>query len=308
MKNFFCLICLGLSAALSAAETAGDSAVACVGKIVPGARIEALAAPSLGGSQAIVETLNIRRGSFVKEGEVVAVLRGAARAKAALARAESALAAARANADMKILQQENFAADLEGSFAQNQKILDEKDPPRREREEINYEQESLARKIAQAKSMVPLVKRAQELAVAEAAAAADEARAAFAEYEVRAPITGEVVESNVVPGEAVGMEGICEIADTSSMYAEAEVYVSDISRVSVGDPAEIFSDALEGKKFLGKVVQISSYVKSNRLFSSDPSDYSNLKVVVAKIKLDSPGSFRNLIGSQVSVRILVKKQ
>ena len=64
----------------------------------------------------------------------------------------------------------------------------------------------------------------------------------------------------------VGMEGICEIADTSSMYAEAEVYVSDISRVSVGDSAEIFSDALEGKKFFGKVVQISSYVKSNRLF------------------------------------------
>ena len=104
------------------------------------------------------------------------------------------------------------------------------------------------------------------------------------------------------------MEGICEIADTSSMYAEAEVYVSDISRVSVGDSAEIFSDALEGKKFLGKVVQISSYVKSNRLFSSDPSDYSNLKVVVAKIKLDSPESFRNLIGSQVNVRILVKRQ
>ena len=48
--------------------------------------------------------------------------------------------------------------------------------------------------------------------------------------------------------------------------------------------------------------------RPNRLFSSDPSDYSNLKVVVAKIKLDSPGSFRNLIGSQVSVRILVKKQ
>ena len=53
---------------------------------------------------------------------------------------------------------------------------------------------------------------------------------------------------------------------------------------------------------------LSGYVKTNRMFSTDPSDYSNLKVVVAKIKLDSPGSFRNLIGSQVSVRILVKKQ
>ena len=308
MKNFFCLICLGFAAAAFAAETAGDSAVACVGKIVPGARIAALAAPSLGGSQAIVEKLGVRRGSIVREGEVVAVLRGAGRARAALSRAENALAAARAGADMKILQQENFAADLEGAFAQNQRILDEKDPPRREREEISYEQESLARKIAQARAMVPLVKRAQELAVEEAAAAVEEARAACAEYEVRAPISGEVVESNVVPGEAVGAEGICEIADTSSMYAEAEVYVSDISRVSVGDRAEIFSDALEGEKFLGKVVQISSYVKSNRVFSSDPSDYSNLRVVVAKIKLDSPGSFRSLIGSQVNVRILVKKQ
>lgn len=128
MKNFFCLICLGLSAALSAAETAGGSAVACVGKIVPGARIAALAARRCGG-RSHSRNAQHRRGSFVNEGDVVAVLRGAARAKAALARAESALAAARANADMKILQQENFAADLEGSFAQNQKILDEKDPP-----------------------------------------------------------------------------------------------------------------------------------------------------------------------------------
>lgn len=301
------MVCLGLLPLAAFAETQSQNAVACVGRVVPGARIAKLAAPSLGGSQAIVETLNIRKGEVVEKGSVIAVLRGAQRSKFAYQRALDSLEAAKAHAEMKILQQENFIADLEGSFKQNQKILDEKDPPRREREEMNYEQESLARKIAQAKSMLPFVKKTQKFAVSEAESAVAEAKAAFEEYEVRAPISGEIVESNVVVGEAVGMEGICEIADTTTMYVEAEVYVSDISKVALGDTAEIFSDALGKKQFTGKVVQISNYVKANRIFSSDPSDYSNLKVVVAKIKIDNPDKFKNLIGSQVNVRIIVQK-
>ena len=49
--------------------------------------------------------------------------------------------------------------------------------------------------------MLPHVKKTQELAVAEAEAALAEAKAAYAEYEVVAPISGEVVECNVVEGE-----------------------------------------------------------------------------------------------------------
>ena len=51
---------------------------------------------------------------------------------------------------------------------------------------------------------------------------------------------------------------------------------------------------------------ISGAVKSNRVFSSDPSEYSNLKVVRVKIKLDKPEAFARLIGSQVNVRIATK--
>ena len=47
-------------------------------------------------------------------------------------------------------------------------------------------------------------------------------------------------------------------------------------------------------------------MKSNRLFSTDPSEYSNTRVIVAKIKLDDASSFKNIIGSQVNVRILLK--
>ena len=85
MKKLFCVSLLSLAPFLAVAEISdSDSAdaVACVGRIVPGARISKLAAPSLGGAQAIVETLNIRKGGFVEKGQIVAVLRGAAKAKA----------------------------------------------------------------------------------------------------------------------------------------------------------------------------------------------------------------------------------
>lgn len=90
------------------------------------------------------------------------------------------------------------------------------------------------------------------------------------------------------------------------MFVNAEVYVADIAKIKVGDRAEITADALGKKVFGGAVVQISGYVKSNRLFSTDPSEYSNTRVIVAKIKLDDASSFKNLIGSQVNVRILLK--
>ena len=90
MKKLFCVSLLSLAPFLAAAEISDSGsadAVACVGRIVPGARISKLAAPSLGGAQAIVETLNIRKGGYVEKGQIVAVLRGAAKAKAALERA-----------------------------------------------------------------------------------------------------------------------------------------------------------------------------------------------------------------------------
>lgn len=299
------IITFSVVAALSAAAQS-DNAVACIGKVVPGARISKLAAHSPAGTQAVIDTLSIKKGDIVERGAVVATIKGIDKAKASLERAEFSLNAARNTAEMKILQQKNMIADLEGTFDQNRRVLDEKLPPRREREELEYEQEALARRIAQSKAMLPFVEKGQRLMVAEAEAALEEARKFYFEFMVRSPISGEIVEVNVNPGEAVGMEGVCEIANTSTMYVDAEVYISDISKVKVGDKAEIFSDALGTEKFSGKVVQVSGYVKSNRLYSSDPSQYSNLRVVVAKIKIDNSAPFKNLIGSQVNVRIITK--
>ena len=185
--------------------------------------------------------------------------------------------------------------------------MDEKDPPRREREELEYEQESLARKISQAEGMLKLVEANEANVVAEARAVVEESKKHYAEYTLYSPISGEIIELHTERGEAVGMEGVCEIANTRNMFVDAEVYIADIAKIKEGDKAEITSDALKGKTFAGTVVQISGYVKSNKLFSSDPSDYSNTRVVIAKIKLNDSAEFQNLIGSQVGVRILLNK-
>lgn len=312
MKNLSChfgkfAVCAALFAiSCSGAFAQIAEAVACVGRVVPGARVAKLSAAVKGGA-AVVEKFMCRKGQLVKSGDVIAVLDGEDEARAAVKSAEASLECVRAAGAIRLLQQKNLIADLEGSFAQNKRVLDEKDPPRREREEMEYEQDALKRRIAQSKAMLPLVETSERAALKQAEAAVKQAEASAESYLVKSPIDGEIVELNINAGEAVGYEGICEIADTNAMFVEAEVYVSDVAKVKVGDKAEIFSDALGAdKKFDGVVSEISGYVKSNRIYSSDPGEFSNLRVVIAKIKLSEPAAFRNFIGSQVNVRILSK--
>lgn len=305
MKKLISIFAIAAAAAAAAAQSSTD-AVACMGKVLPGDRIAKLTASSPTGAQPVIKKLFVKKGDFVEAGAPVAEMLGIDKAKASLERAEAVFAAVKSASAIRLQQQKNMIADMEGTFNQNKKILAEDALPRRERAEMEYEQESLARKISQAKGMLTLVEKNEANVVAEAKAVVAEAKKHFEEFTLKTPISGEIVEFNSELGESVGMDGVCEIANTRNMFVDAEVYVADISKIKIGDKAEITSDALGKEKFGGVVVQISGYVKSNRLFSTDPSDYSNTRVVIAKIKLDDSAKFRNLIGSQVNVRILSK--
>lgn len=308
MKKLISIFAIAAAASAASAASAQSStdAVACMGKVLPGDRIAKLTASSPTGAQPVIKKLFVKKGDFVEAGAPVAEMLGIDKAKASLERAEAVFAAVKSASAIRLQQQKNMIADMEGTFNQNKKILAEDALPRRERAEMEYEQESLARKISQAKGMLTLVEKNEANVVAEAKAVVAEAKKHFEEFTLKTPISGEIVEFNSELGESVGMDGVCEIANTRNMFVDAEVYVADISKIKIGDKAEITSDALGKEKFGGVVVQISGYVKSNRLFSTDPSDYSNTRVVIAKIKLDDSAKFRNLIGSQVNVRILSK--
>ena len=69
------IITFSVIAALSAAAQS-DNAVACIGKVVPGARISKLAAHSPAGTQAVIDTLSIKKGDIVERGAVVATIKG----------------------------------------------------------------------------------------------------------------------------------------------------------------------------------------------------------------------------------------
>ncbi len=280
--------------------------VACVGRIIPQERVQKLAAFAPTGSQAVVDTLKVKQGDIVKKGDVVAIIAGEKTALATLNRAKASLNTAKSARDIRVLEHQNIVADIEGELAQIANILTEKDPPRREREELEYNQTSMLRKLAHAREMFKLIQKNQNDIVAEAELAVSEADKIHKSYFVLSPINGKVLELHVKNGEAVSIEGVCEIADVSNLLVEAEIYVADVAKVKVGAKAEISSDALTGKVFVGEVVSISSTVRNNKVFSADPSEYSNLKVVRAKIKLEKFDALKNLIGSQVNVRISAK--
>ncbi|MBO5255739.1 MAG: efflux RND transporter periplasmic adaptor subunit [Opitutales bacterium] len=304
MKKLVSLLILGATVSSYAVDSIDY--VACVGRIIPQERVQKLAVSAPTGAQAVIETLNVKQGDIIKEDEIVAVIAGEKTALATLKRAKAALEIAKSARDIKVMEQNNIIADMQGELQQITNILTEKDPPRREREELEYNQTSLMRKIAHAKAILPLIEKNQNDIVAESSLAVEEADKVHKSYFVKSPISGKVLEMHIKEGEAVSMEGVCEIANISKLFVEAEIYVADVAKVKVGAKATITSDALKGKTFDGTVVSISSSVKNNKVFSSDPSEFSNLKVVRAKIKLDDCEALKNLIGSQVNDRISVK--
>lgn len=74
---------------------------------------------------------------------------------------------------------------------------------------------------------------------------------------IRSPVSGFVVEKNVLQGERV-MAGtaIYKIADLSSVWMDGEVYEQDLPLIRLGQRAEAELQAIPGAKFTGTVTYI----------------------------------------------------
>ncbi len=303
MKKFI-FICSAIFASLNI--YAGIDAVACKGKVLPEYKIARLAAQTPNGTMAVVKTLDIEKSQSVKKGQVIATLVGIDKAKLDLEIAKATLEKVELAAKLNTLKQGQNVSDLQGTYEQNKAML-AKNPSTRERIQMEYEQDTLVRHIKFAGEVLEALKMSEEANVKEAKLAVELAQLNYNEYSVKAPIAGTIIEIYSKIGEAVSQDGLCELANTDSMYVEAEVYESDLNKIKIGDKAECISHALKNKALSGKVVEISNYVRTNHIYSNNPSDFTNSKVVLVKIALDSPEEVRNLISSQVSVRILLSE-
>lgn len=150
----------------------------------------------------------------------------------------------------------------------------------------------------------PVDVQEQEAQVRDAVAAVNQAKEKLKQVYVRSPQAGEILEIHTRAGEVVSSDGVVEIGQTSQMYALAEVYQTDITKIKVGQKATITSNSLPSE-LQGEVERIGSKIRRQTVINTDPSENIDAKVVEVHVRLDKESSeiaskFTNL---QVEVTI-----
>ena len=88
-------------------------------------------------------------------------------------------------------------------------------------------------------------------------------RTASANLALRSPVTGTVLERNVVEGQYVGPDTpLFKVADLSRVWVLLDLYEMDMGRVHVGDRAHFVADGLPGRTFDGAIEFIYPTVSS----------------------------------------------
>ena len=209
---------------------------------------------------------------------------------------------------------------LEGAVSKSQRDdrleLDRRSQARLDRAEARYNNTvaSLQKQIDREKSILNQLREVRPIDLAEARAELDYANARvrqieseLEDYYVRVPIAGQILKINTLVGEQVDTgQGIVELGRTSQMYAIAEVYETDVSRVKVGQPATIISEhgGFDGK-LQGMVDHVGLQIKKQDILESDPAADKDARVVEVKVRLDPEDSEKvaGLTNLQVRVKI-----
>ncbi len=166
--------------------------------------------------------------------------------------------------------------------------------------------------IAEAKATLNKIAEVRPVDVQVAAAEIKEAQAAVATAKadldrtyIKSPQAGTVIKILTRPGEVVSSnQGVVRIGQINQMYAIAEVYESDITKVQIGQQATVTSNALS-EALTGTVEHIGLEVKRQEVVNTDPTANIDAKVVEVKVKLDEASSQKvsGLTNLLVNVRI-----
>lgn len=124
---------------------------------------------------------------------------------------------------------------------------------------------------------------------------------------VRAPIDSQILKIQTRSGEKISEEGIVELAQTDRIIAIAEVYQSDIAKVKLGQSAEITGQAFEGI-LRGKVYQVGLQVSRQNVFSNQPGENLDRRVVEVKIRLNPEDSKRVAGLTNLQVQTAIRSQ
>ncbi|MGK7918156.1 MAG: ABC exporter membrane fusion protein [Prochloraceae cyanobacterium] len=142
--------------------------------------------------------------------------------------------------------------------------------------------------------------------IEQAIAKAKRAQTELAQAYVRTPMTGQILKIHTYPGETIDEEhGIAELGQTQQMVVVAEVYQTDIARVRLGQNALITSPVFS-EELHGTVSEIDLQVSRQKVFSNQPGENLDRRVVEVKIRLTPEDSqmVAGLTNLQVQTAIL----
>ena len=175
-------------------------------------------------------------------------------------------------------------------------------------EQIKQERGNLAR----LQEIRPVDVRVAEIEVEKATIAVEQIKADLEDTKVKVPISGQILRINTRVGEQVNtQQGIVELGRTDEMYAIAEVYETDISKVKIGQPATISSEygGFEGN-LKGTVEHLGLQVGAKQLSegSQDPTQDENSRIVEVKIRIEPEDSKKVAGLTNMKVRVEIDNQ
>ncbi len=131
--------------------------------------------------------------------------------------------------------------------------------------------------------------QAAQTEVVTAIAAVKGAQTNLKQAHIRAPMSGRILKIHTRLGEKISDKGIADLGYTDQMVAVAEVYQTDIRKIQLGQQAVITSQAFTGE-LLGIVSRIGLQVNQQNVFSNQPGENLDRRVVEVKIRLNPEDS------------------
>lgn len=137
-----------------------------------------------------------------------------------------------------------------------------------------------------------------------AIAAAKKAKADLDQTYVRSPQDGVVQYIYTRAGEVVSKDGIADIGQSDRMYAVAEVYESDVSKVKPGQKVKVSSDSLP-EVLSGTVERVGWQVRRQNAINTDPSENIDGRIVEVHVALDPASSQKAAKYTNLQVNVAI---